>query len=144
MNRFIWLLEEKRDKGFWFGGQHRERVCKVPSEFQETAFPTLPQNVPIDYYDPNFFNRLQLHLHKWIASQTVALLPNIEESFTKYANENLSDFAFQSKFADAILVKYRLDSLEEINDSEKEWIEDEDFEDIVPDNVELESVIDIN
>jgi len=37
-----------------------------------------------------------------------------------------------------------LDSLEEINDSEKEWIEDEDFEDIVPDNVELESVIDIN
>jgi len=117
--------------------QHSERVCKVPSEPQETAFPTLPQNVPIDYYDPNFFNRLQLHLCKQIASQTVALLPNIEESFTKYADENLSNSAFQSKFADAILVKYKLNSLEKINNSEEEWVEDKNFEDIVPDDVEL-------
>jgi len=118
-------------------GQHREHVCKVPSKPQETAFPTLPQNVSIDYYDPNFFNRLQPHLCKQITSQTVALLPNIKESFTKYADENLSNSAFQSKFADAILVKYKLDSLEEINDSEEEWVEDENFEDIVPDDVEL-------
>ncbi|KAJ3569004.1 hypothetical protein NP233_g5339 [Leucocoprinus birnbaumii] len=38
MNRFIRLLEEKRDEGFRFGGQRRERIRKVPSEPQETAF----------------------------------------------------------------------------------------------------------
>jgi len=40
------------------------------------------------------------------------------------------------------LAKYRLDDLEEINDSEEEWLEDEDFEDIVSDDIE--SVMDIN
>jgi len=74
--------------------------------------------------------------------QTIALLPNIEDLFTKCANENLSDSAFQSKFADAVLVKYRLDDLEEIDNSEEEWLEDEDFEDIVSNDIE--SAMDIN
>ena len=142
MNRFIQLLEEKWDKGFWFGGQHREHICKIPSEPQETAFLTFPQNVPIDYYDPSFFNGLQPHLCKQIALQTVVLLPNIEDLFTKYADENLSNSVFQSKFANTVLAKYRLDDLEEINDSEKEWLENEDFKDIVSDDVE--SAMDIN
>ena len=103
---------------------------------------TLPQNVPIDYYDPSFFNGLQPHLHKQIALQMVALLPNIKDSFIKYADENLSNSVFQSKFADTVLAKYRLNDLEEINDSKKEWLEDEDFEDIVSNNVE--SAMDIN
>jgi len=72
----------------------------------------------------------------------VALLPNIKDSFIKYADENLSNSVFQSKFADTVLAKYRLDDLEEINDSKKEWLEDEDFEDIVSNNVE--SAMDIN
>ena len=142
MNRFIQLLGEKRDEGFWFGGQCRERIYKMFSEPQETAFLTLPQNIPIDYYDPSFFNGLQPHLRKRIASQNIALLPNIEDSFTKCADENLSDSAFQLKFADAVLVKYRLDDLEEIDNSEEEWLEDEDFEDIVSDDIE--SAMDIN
>ena len=136
------MLEEKRDEGFQFGGQHREYICKMFSEPQETVFSTLPQNVPIDYYDPSFFNGLQPHLCKQIALQMVALLPNIEDSFTKCTDENLSDSVFQSKFADAVLAKYRLDDLEEINDSEEEWLENEDFEDIVSGDVE--SAIDIN
>jgi len=72
----------------------------------------------------------------------VALLPNIKDSFIKYADENLSNSVFQSKFADTVLAKYRLNDLEEINDSKKEWLEDEDFEDIVSNNVE--SAMDIN
>jgi len=62
--------------------------------------------------------------------------------FTKYADENLSNSVFQSKFANTVLAKYRLDDLEEINDSEKEWLENEDFKDIVSDDVE--SAMDIN
>jgi len=50
----------------------------------------------------------------------IAFLPNIEDLFKKCANENLSDSVFQSKFADTVLAKYRLDDLEEINDSEEE------------------------
>ena len=114
----------------------------MPSEPQKTVFSTFSQNVPIDYYNPSFFNRLQPYLHKQIALQIVVFLSNIEDLFTKCADENLSDSVFQSKFADTVLAKYRLDDLEEINDSEEEWLEDKDFKDIVSGDVE--SAMDIN
>jgi len=54
----------------------------MSSEPQDIAFPTLPQGVPVDYYDPEFFSQLQSQLHCKIANKSIALLSDIEKTFT--------------------------------------------------------------
>jgi len=49
----------------------------MPSELQDTAFSTLPQGVPVDYYDPEFFSQLQPQLCHKIANKSIVLLSNI-------------------------------------------------------------------
>ncbi|TEB22702.1 hypothetical protein FA13DRAFT_1595691, partial [Coprinellus micaceus] len=52
----------------------RERKRRVPSNQKDTSFPTLPQNMPIDYFDPDFYNSLEASLRARIAIPEVALL----------------------------------------------------------------------
>jgi len=53
----------------------------MSSKPQDTTFPTLLQEVSVDYYDPEFFSQLQPQLHCKIANKSIALLPDIEEIF---------------------------------------------------------------
>jgi len=69
----------------------------MPSEPQDITFPILSQEVPVNYYDPEFFSQLQSQLHCKIANKSIALLPDIEETFTYSQDKWLSDKAFMQK-----------------------------------------------
>lgn len=142
MEKFIRLLEEKRDEDFRYDTKRRrkERIRKVPEHPTDTAFSALPLNMPIDYYDPAFFNARQPHLRKQIASDMVVLLPNIAETFTKSADERLSFDAFQKKYAKGVLAKYRRDDLEEF-DEEGDWIDDDEFDDDMATDSDFDDVV---
>ncbi|KAF6754953.1 hypothetical protein DFP72DRAFT_1123544, partial [Ephemerocybe angulata] len=76
-NSFIRDLEFKREKNARLDRSKRwkERVRIVPSHDQEdTLFPALPEGMPIDYFDPDFYNSLEPNLRSRIAIPEVALL----------------------------------------------------------------------
>jgi len=81
----------------------------MPSEPQDTTFLILPQEVPVDYYDPEFFSQLQSQLRRKIANKSIALLSDIEETFTYSQDKWLSDKAFMQKLlenhSEAIFLK---------------------------------------
>jgi len=99
----------------------------MPSKLQDTAFSTLPQGVPVDYYDPEFFSQLQPQLCCKIANKSIALLPDIEETFTYSQDEWLSDKAFMQKYSEEILARYKLDDLSDVK-SEEILADKEDFD----------------
>ena len=75
-------------------------------------------------------------MHKKIASCLIALLPDIEKSFTGCPDELLSDLLFNAKYSKGVLAQYKLDDLDDDIDKEEifpdnEVIEEEDeFEDV--------------
>ena len=85
----------------------------------------VPFGVPVDYFDPTFFNAQGLALRKKIAIPIVALLPNVKESFSSYPDEHLSDLAFNQKYGNDILALYKFDDLDNIEEAKKrgeiEW-----------------------
>lgn len=109
----------------------QERIRIFPENPVHTAFPLLPFNtVPLDYYDPAFFNSLQPGTRKKIAGPfpIVGLLPNASHSFGHRPNglphpdEKLGQKAFNAKYREQVLMQYRLDDLDDIDfvDSEEE------------------------
>jgi len=85
IKKFIWLLDKKWEEEAWYDytkRHHQNWLCCMSSEPQDIAFPTLSQGVPVDYYDPEFFSQLQSQLHCKIANKSIALLPDIEKTFT--------------------------------------------------------------
>ncbi len=65
-----WKREEvaRQDKS----RRWRERVCVVPVDQQDSAFSALPEGMPIDYYDPAFFNQLQPRTRNRIAMRKIS------------------------------------------------------------------------
>jgi len=90
-------------------------------------FSTLPQGVPVDYYDPEFFSQLQPQLCYKITNKSIVLLPDIEETFTYSQDEQLSNKAFMQKYGKDILARYKLDDLSNV-ESEKISADEEDFD----------------
>jgi len=130
MEKFIRLLDKKREEETQY--DYTKRCCQdrlrcMPSEPQDTAFPTIPQGVPVDYYDPEFFSQLQPQLCHKIANKSIALLPDIEETFTYSQDEQLSDKAFMQKYGKDILARYKLDDLSNV-ESEEILADKEDFD----------------
>ena len=105
------------------GKRVRQRIRLVPDREQKLSdFAAIPSHLPIDYYDPEFYNSLQPRIRDRIATQKISLLPNVLESFGNHTDEKLSDSAFMEKYGSEVLSRYRLDDL-----GEEEWLEgDED------------------
>jgi hypothetical protein len=129
---WIRLLDKKREQDMrrdptkrW-----RERLRLVPEVQQDSDFQILPQGLPIDYFDPDFFNDLQPRLRSRTAVQTVALLPDASLSFSRHPDEKLSDEAFMAKYGDEVLARYDLSDLVDEQD-EEEWIVDDEMADDV-------------
>jgi len=130
MEKFIWLLDKKREEEARYDYTKRRRQDRLrcmPSKPQGTAFPTLPQGVPINYYDPEFFSQLQPQLRHKIANKSIVLFSGIEETFTYSQDEQLSDKAFMQKYGEDILAKYKLDDLSNV-ESEEISADEEDFD----------------
>jgi hypothetical protein len=111
-NQFIRLLDKVRKEDVrrdptkrW-----RERLRKVPETQQETKMEALPLGMPIDYFDPDYFNGLQPRLRFRITNTQVALPPDIEAIFKSRntVDGKLSDKDFTKKYGADILGKYEL------------------------------------
>jgi hypothetical protein len=103
----------------------RERPREVPLQPQDSEFTTLPEGMPIDYYDPDFYNSLQPRLRARITNTKVALLPDITRSFIREADERLSDKQFSAKYGAKILAKYQVVEEDEL-EVEDDWLADDD------------------
>lgn len=110
----------------------RERPREVPQTQQNSVFTALPEGMPIDYFDPEFYNSLQPRLRARITNTKVALLPDIHLSFTRSADEKLADKHFNTKFAAGVLGRYQLVEVDELQGigEEDDWLEDNDDEEM--------------
>lgn len=108
--RFIRLLDDERENAAKLDSskQWRERKRMVPLEPKISPFRALPEDMPIDYFEPSFYNRLQPRLRARVTNNTIALLPNIEETFRGNPDEQLSDRRFNAKYGPEVLSKYNI------------------------------------
>jgi hypothetical protein len=130
---FIRRLDKKRYETAQIDPRKRwkERPRELPSQPKQTAYPTLPCNMPIDYFDHEFYNSLQPRLRHDITNTKIALLPDINLSFTGTADEKLTDQAFNSKYGANVLMKYNL-----VN--EVEFAEEDEFSEELGDEADME------
>jgi hypothetical protein len=116
--RMLDKLRKQTDE--MLGKRKKERIRVLPSVPQPTLFPALPTNMPIDYFNPDFFNIQQPTTRRRMAgpgkSVTVALLPDVTQSFTHSKLERLTDEEFLMQLGDEILKKYDL-SYDEVIDA---------------------------
>lgn len=119
------ILQDKSRK--W---RERLRIEASPSEQRDTVFHALPEGMPIDYYKPAFFNQLQPRTRNRVAVAQVALLEDVDESFTWNAAERIADKAFTKKYGPAVFPLYNMVTDDEIanhgDDADDEWADDED------------------
>lgn len=120
---FIRLLDKKRYETAQVdpSKRWRERLRELPSQPKQTTYPALPCNMPIDYFDHQYYNSLQPHLRHHITNAKIALLPDVSLSFSGTADEKLTDDAFNGKYGAQVLAKYNLVNETEI-DEEDEWL----------------------
>ena len=143
-NLFIRKLDEKREQAARFDGTRRwrERLRVVPLENQkETLFPALPLSIPVDYFDPNFFNQLPPRLRYRLAVKKVALLPDISASFGANSDEKLSDLAFTAKYGDAVFSQYEMVGPDEFGSDNDEYVDIGDEDDTNMDEGEISSSV---
>lgn len=132
---FIRLLDKKRYESAQFDPSKRwkERPRELPSQPKQTAYPTLPCNMPIDYFAHEYYNLLQPCLRHQITNAKIALLPDVNLSFSGTADEKLTDKAFNTKYGAQVLMNYNLvddaDFYRE-DDGEDEWLIDDDNADV--------------
>ena len=147
MKRFIQLLDKKQEEEFCYTTtkRRREHICQLASQPQETLFTSLAQGLPLNYFDPIFFNNLQQFLCKKIAIHSIALLPDTEKSFTGCPDELLSDSVFNAKYGKGVLAQYQLDDLDG-NIDEKEILSDSEVvdEEDELDDIEMENDLETN
>lgn len=77
--------------------------------------------MPIDYFDHEYYNSLQPRLRHHITNTKIALLPDVNLSFSGTADEKLSDQAFNSKYGAQVLTKYNLVNEAEFDEEESEF-----------------------
>jgi hypothetical protein len=115
----------------------------VPENQKNTEFLALPLEMPIDYFSPDFYNSLQPRLRHCITTRKVALLPDVNRSFTRDPREKLSDAKFMEKYAGPVLARYDLVDEGEFNDADEEqWISDDEDEELVDDGEDEEEQFD--
>jgi hypothetical protein len=110
----------------------RKRLRLVPTDRVDSGFTSLPLNVPINYFSPDFFNQLQPQLCFKITNCQVALLPDPSQSFKGHTDEKLSDRKFMDKYRDEVHALYNLDNVD--NWEDENWLaDDEELMDIYDD-----------
>jgi len=127
---FLRILDRKRDEEALLDPtkrRRRERIRLVPASKQkDTDFPAVPSGLPLDYYDPEFYNSLQPLTRYRIATRKIALLPNVTASFTGHSDEKLSDADFTAKHGPTVWIKYALDDLDSFGGDD--WIDDDEMD----------------
>ena len=85
--------------------------------------------MPIDYYDPAFFNQLQPRTRNRVAVHKISLLPLVTESLTWNDKERLSDRAFTKKYGAPVFSQYEMvDDADMKDDADDEWAAEDDMD----------------
>jgi hypothetical protein len=86
----------------------RTRVLPAP---QLTMFPKAPKRLPLDSYDPKWFNALKSSMKDVVTNiKQVAFLPDVSESFfiAREEHEKLSDKDFSDIYFAELTASYNL------------------------------------
>ncbi|KAH9807674.1 hypothetical protein DFH28DRAFT_1146224 [Melampsora americana] len=133
---FVRLTQEMEKNNRLEGKRPQGRIRRRPKNPVMSTLGRPPKNMPIDFYDPAWFNELTDAQKTKVADvYRVALLPNAKLSFcaVSAADEKLSDKAFYSKFWDQITGFYDLShvigSEEDKDDDNDNNNEDSDYDD---------------
>ncbi len=111
----------------------------VPDNQQDSAFSALPEGMPIDYYDPTFFNQLQPRTRNRIATRKISLLPVVTESLTWNAEERLGDRAFTKKYGAPVFSQYQMVGDADIgDDGDDEWAAEDDMDEDMVDRDQVD------
>ncbi|KAF5320345.1 hypothetical protein D9611_011348 [Ephemerocybe angulata] len=133
MELFIRRLEAAQDMqiGLLSNRTRTDRIRKVPPPSQQktTGFTALPPDMPIDYYDPAFFNMLPLKVRAKADITKIALPPNPAKTFTNFKTERkLTNEGLMIKYGKTVLSRYNLDGLFGDDDSDDLGGDDEEDE----------------
>ncbi|EGG03786.1 uncharacterized protein MELLADRAFT_78491 [Melampsora larici-populina 98AG31] len=133
---FVRLTQEMEKNNRLEGKRPQGRIRRRPKIAVMSTIGRPPKNMPIDFYNPSWFNELtDAQKTKVADAYCVALLPNAKLSFCAVsgADEKLGDKAFNAKFWDQITGFYNLShvigSEEDNEDDEDDDNEDSDYDD---------------
>ncbi|KAG0139089.1 hypothetical protein CROQUDRAFT_102216, partial [Cronartium quercuum f. sp. fusiforme G11] len=128
-NKFFRRLDVEMLKEAEVSGKaSRRRIRKLPRIPIPSTFKKAPKNLPVDFYDPEWFNQLAPGQKRLIADvKQVAFLPNAAQSLlpVHHPDEQLGDTLFAGKYLDVILEAY---DLSEDDGGEFEGDGEEDFD----------------
>jgi len=128
--KFIRRLDELREQSIRQspGRRWTERPRRVHSTNQkDSIFVKLPENMPIDYFKPAFYNSLLPRLRYDIANHEITFLPNDQQPFEGSPDEKLSTKEFRRKYGKSVLDRYKLVTEDDFADDEDEDEEDEEM-----------------
>ena len=114
---WVCCLEVKhiQDNKYKRGGSRQYRWL-VPTVSINSPIETLPQNMPLNYFDPTFFNGLQYHTQQLCADPDMIAIPKDEETwFTHSMEERLSDEDFTELYGADVFTKYKFVQTDEAN-----------------------------
>jgi hypothetical protein len=126
--KFIRRLDELREKSVRqsAGKRWNERPRRVPATHQkDSTFLKLPENMPIDYFKPAFYNDLLPRLRYNIAKPVITFLPSDQVPFTGTEDERLSTVKFNRKYGADVLSRYQLVTEDDFADDEDDDEDDE-------------------
>ena len=110
-------LETKRlqDNKYKRGGPRPYRR-HIPAVSINSPIETLPQNMPLDYFDPTFFNGLQYHTQQLCADPDIIAIPEDKETWFTHSNdERLSDKDFTQLRGAEVFAMYEFVQTDESN-----------------------------
>lgn len=98
------------------GKQIRAKVRKLPKVPIMSTFTKAPNDFPIDFYDPTWYNNLQAGQKRLVANENkVAFLPDASKSLlpVRHPDEKLGDRAFIAKYLDILREPYQIPTAED-------------------------------
>ena len=114
--RWVRRLEAKRIQDNKYRRGARQYHRHVPTISIDSSIETLPQNMPLDYFDPPFFNGLQSHTQQLCADPEMIAIPKNETAwFTHSIEERLSDEDFTECYGADVFSKYEFAQTDEAN-----------------------------
>jgi hypothetical protein len=111
MERFIRVLDAVRREYMMdlTNGAWKERKRVMPPSPIQSRFWTLPTDVPIDYFDPTFYNRLHPKIQSKLLRSMIAFAPDLDIDSMLLAKGEYaltSDVDFLLKYGTSVLSQY--------------------------------------
>lgn len=140
MNKFVRRLDVGMEIADSITGKYSQRHSRLlPKTPVFSEFVSPPTQLPIDFYNPAWFNAFPPAQKEKIAnSKTVALLPDASESFlsTPHPSESLSGKKFNDKYYARLIKPYQLVQASQSDDEDLERTGNVDVREEIIDDAE--------